>query len=99
MSNNPKKFIGLKGYGLCIVERVPSHTAPNPENIRYLQTKRARMGHMLGNLDDELDGDLAAALGDLDNLSELDAELDDIGGSDLDDELDEPESEALLEMN
>ena len=50
MSNNPKKFSGLTGYGLRIVERVPSHTAPNPENLRYLQTKVSRMGHMI-NLD------------------------------------------------
>ena len=48
VSNNPKKFTGLAGYGLRIVERVPSHTAPNPENIRYLQTKLERMGHLLG---------------------------------------------------
>jgi 3,4-dihydroxy 2-butanone 4-phosphate synthase/GTP cyclohydrolase II len=48
MSNNPKKFTGLAGYGLRIVERVPSITAPNPDNIRYLQTKLERMGHMLG---------------------------------------------------
>ena len=47
MSNNPKKFSGLKGYGLRIVDRVPSHTAPNPENLRYLRTKFERMGHML----------------------------------------------------
>ena len=48
MSNTPKKFTGLMGYGLRIVERVPSHTAPNPENIRYLRTKEERMGHLLG---------------------------------------------------
>ena len=48
MSNNPKKFTGLTGYGLRIVERVPSLTAPNPDNLVYLQTKRERMGHMIG---------------------------------------------------
>ena len=47
ISNNPKKFSGLAGYGLRIVERVPSKTVPNPENIRYLRTKEERMGHML----------------------------------------------------
>jgi len=52
MSNNPKKFSGLAGFGLNIVERVPSHTAPNPENVGYLRTKLERMGHMLGQLDD-----------------------------------------------
>ena len=47
ISNNPKKFTGLAGYGLRIVERVPSKTVPNPENLRYLRTKEERMGHML----------------------------------------------------
>ena len=67
MSNNPKKFSGLTGYGLRIVERVPSHTVPNPENIRYLRTKRERMGHMLG---EELDEDEGAAE-EPDTLTEL----------------------------
>jgi len=58
MSNNPKKFVGLAGFGLRIVERVPSHVAPNPENIRYLRTKEDRMGHLL-----ELDDALAATNG------------------------------------
>ena len=49
VSNNPKKFTGLAGYGLRIVERVPSHIAPNPENLAYLKTKSERMGHMLGS--------------------------------------------------
>lgn len=53
MSNNPKKFSGLAGYGLRIVERVPSHIEPNPENIAYLRCKEERMGHMLG-LSDKL---------------------------------------------
>ena len=52
-----QKFTGLKGFGLNIVERVPSHTAPNPENIRYLKTKQSRMGHLIGDMidaDDEM---------------------------------------------
>jgi 3,4-dihydroxy 2-butanone 4-phosphate synthase/GTP cyclohydrolase II len=48
MTNNPMKYGGLEGYGLEITGRVPLRTAPNPENIRYLETKRARMGHLLG---------------------------------------------------
>jgi 3,4-dihydroxy 2-butanone 4-phosphate synthase/GTP cyclohydrolase II len=62
MSNNPKKFTGLTGYGLRIVQRVPSHTAPNPDNIDYLRTKLERMGHMLGDLEkaDELAAELVA---------------------------------------
>jgi 3,4-dihydroxy 2-butanone 4-phosphate synthase/GTP cyclohydrolase II len=47
MTNNPAKRGGLEGYGLEIVERVPLHTMPNEENIRYLQTKRERLGHLL----------------------------------------------------
>uniref|UniRef100_A0A7S0IWT2 GTP cyclohydrolase II n=1 Tax=Calcidiscus leptoporus TaxID=127549 RepID=A0A7S0IWT2_9EUKA len=62
MSNNPKKFTGLAGFGLRIVARVPSHTTPNPENIKYLQTKLERMGHMLGQLDGG--ADLPAAGGE-----------------------------------
>jgi 3,4-dihydroxy 2-butanone 4-phosphate synthase / GTP cyclohydrolase II len=47
MTNNPAKYGGLDGYGLEIVERVPLETYPNPENLRYLRTKRERMGHLL----------------------------------------------------
>ncbi|MGA2208934.1 MAG: bifunctional 3,4-dihydroxy-2-butanone-4-phosphate synthase/GTP cyclohydrolase II [Acidimicrobiales bacterium] len=52
MTNNPAKYGGLEGFGLDIVERVPIEPAPNPENLRYLQTKRERMGHILGGLGD-----------------------------------------------
>ena len=47
LTNNPAKYGGLDGFGLQIVERVPLHTTPNPENLRYLRTKRERMGHLL----------------------------------------------------
>jgi 3,4-dihydroxy 2-butanone 4-phosphate synthase/GTP cyclohydrolase II len=47
LSNNPAKRAGLEGYGLRIVGRQPLPTHVNPENIRYLQTKRDRMGHDL----------------------------------------------------
>ena len=47
MTNNPAKRGGLEGYGLQIVERVSIHTEPNEENIRYLRTKRDRLGHLL----------------------------------------------------
>ena len=47
LTNNPKKIIGLQGYGLKIVERVPIETVPTPDNIRYLKTKRDKMGHLL----------------------------------------------------
>ncbi len=54
ITNNPSKYGGLEGFGLTITGRVPSITAPNPENIRYLRTKRERMGHLLDGLDDVL---------------------------------------------
>jgi len=47
MTNNPKKIIGLKGYGLSNVERVPIEVTSKPENIQYLKTKRDKMGHMI----------------------------------------------------
>ncbi|MFN0091825.1 MAG: bifunctional 3,4-dihydroxy-2-butanone-4-phosphate synthase/GTP cyclohydrolase II [Acidimicrobiales bacterium] len=53
MTNNPEKYTGLEGYGLKIVERVAHESAPNRENIRYLRTKRERMGHLLQGLDVE----------------------------------------------
>jgi 3,4-dihydroxy 2-butanone 4-phosphate synthase/GTP cyclohydrolase II len=47
LTNNPAKRAGLEGYGLEIVERVPLPTTPTKENIRYLTTKRDRLGHLL----------------------------------------------------
>jgi 3,4-dihydroxy 2-butanone 4-phosphate synthase / GTP cyclohydrolase II len=47
LTNNPSKRAGLEGYGLSIVERIPLETAPTPENIGYLRTKREKMGHLL----------------------------------------------------
>ena len=47
LTNNPKKVIGLEGYGLKIVELVPIKSDPNPHNRRYLETKRMKMGHLL----------------------------------------------------
>ncbi|HRG22775.1 MAG TPA: bifunctional 3,4-dihydroxy-2-butanone-4-phosphate synthase/GTP cyclohydrolase II [Chitinophagaceae bacterium] len=45
MTNNPKKRVGLVGYGLEIVENIPIESCPNPHNEKYLQTKRDKMGH------------------------------------------------------
>ena len=54
LTNNPGKRAGLEGYGLKVVERVPIITEPNPHNVRYLETKRTKLGHLLraeeGNL-------------------------------------------------
>jgi len=47
MTNNPKKIVGLEGYGLTITGRVPIEIRPNKNNIQYLQTKRQKMGHIL----------------------------------------------------
>ena len=47
LTNNPVKRVGLEAYGLEIVENVPIEVSPNPYNVRYLKTKRDRMGHLL----------------------------------------------------
>jgi len=50
MTNNPKKLIGLEGYGINIVERVPIEVEPTSSNIKYLQAKREKLGHLLENI-------------------------------------------------
>jgi 3,4-dihydroxy 2-butanone 4-phosphate synthase/GTP cyclohydrolase II len=50
LTNNTKKVVGLEGYGLQIVERVPIQVAPNPHNRRYLKTKRDKLGHLLDEM-------------------------------------------------
>jgi len=47
MTNNPRKIIGLEGYGIEVVERVPIETKPHQENIEYLKAKAKKMGHLL----------------------------------------------------
>jgi len=47
ITNNPKKIIGLEGYGLQVVERVPIEVAPTDVNLGYLKTKKDKMGHVL----------------------------------------------------
>ena len=51
MTNNPVKRVGLEGYGLEVVENVPIEVAPNPYNMRYMHTKKERMGHDLHQVD------------------------------------------------
>jgi 3,4-dihydroxy 2-butanone 4-phosphate synthase/GTP cyclohydrolase II len=48
LTNNPKKVIGLEGYGLKVVQTVPIITRPNPYNRRYLEAKQKKLGHLLG---------------------------------------------------
>jgi 3,4-dihydroxy 2-butanone 4-phosphate synthase/GTP cyclohydrolase II len=47
LTNNPRKIVGLEGYDLRVVERVPLEVEPNPENYRYLKTKKEKLGHRL----------------------------------------------------
>ncbi len=47
LTNNPKKVIGLEGYGLKVVETVPICVPPNPYNRYYLETKQKKLGHLL----------------------------------------------------
>lgn len=54
ITNNPKKIKGLEGYGLEIVDRVPIESTPHSKNIKYLRVKREKMGHIIGNLGDDI---------------------------------------------
>ena len=47
LTNNPKKIVGMDGYGLSVAEQIPLSVEPNPHNSDYLRTKRERMGHLL----------------------------------------------------
>ena len=50
MTNNPKKLIGLEGYGLSVVDRVPIEIKPHEKNIKYLSAKKKKLGHMLNHV-------------------------------------------------
>ncbi|MDA8078924.1 MAG: GTP cyclohydrolase II, partial [Nitrospiraceae bacterium] len=50
MTNNPKKIVGLEGYGLKVVERIPIEMNPHEKNIIYLKTKKKKLGHILSNV-------------------------------------------------
>lgn len=47
ITNNPRKIVGIEGYGLRVVERVPIEIAPGVANVRYLRTKKSKLGHLL----------------------------------------------------
>jgi 3,4-dihydroxy 2-butanone 4-phosphate synthase/GTP cyclohydrolase II len=51
LTNNPKKITGIEGFGLEVVEQVPIETEPTPQNVRYLATKRDKLGHKLHHQD------------------------------------------------
>lgn len=55
LTNNPAKRVGLEGYGIDVVERVPIEVAPNPENYHYLVTKRHKLGHLLSLTNEHAD--------------------------------------------
>ena len=57
MTNNPKKIVGLEGFGLKVVERVPIVTKPRPENLRYLMVKKEKLGHLFNEEDFEITGE------------------------------------------
>ena len=52
LTNNPKKIVGLEGYGLHIAERVPIEIPATETNRKYLSTKRDKLGHLLSSLPD-----------------------------------------------
>ena len=58
LTNNPKKIVGLEGYGLSVTEQVPIEAVPNPHNEEYLRAKRDKLGHILHHqglaLDEEM---------------------------------------------
>jgi len=47
LTNNPRKFVGLQGYGLAVVASEPLEIAPSPTTRRYLRTKKVKLGHRL----------------------------------------------------
>ncbi len=50
MTNNPRKIVGIDGYGLNVVERIPIEISPKESNVNYLRTKKTKLGHLLKNV-------------------------------------------------
>ncbi len=50
ITNNPRKIVGIEGYGLKVVERIPIEITPQESNVHYLRTKKAKLGHLLNNV-------------------------------------------------
>ena len=57
LTNNPKKIVGLEGYGLSVIDRVPIEMSPGDDNVDYLRVKRDKMGHILHHQDLRFDED------------------------------------------
>jgi 3,4-dihydroxy 2-butanone 4-phosphate synthase/GTP cyclohydrolase II len=51
MTNNPRKIVGLEGYGLQVVERVPLHVPISEENAPFLRARKLHLGHLLPNVE------------------------------------------------
>ncbi len=66
LTNNPKKIIGLEGYGLSVSDQVPIQSVPNPHNTAYLRAKKDRMGHTLHHQGLALDDEMLASERDVD---------------------------------
>ena len=50
LTNNPRKIVGVEGYGLQVIERVPIEVSPKKDNLKYLRTKQKKLGHMIKNI-------------------------------------------------
>ena len=74
MTNNPRKIVGIRSFGLEVVEQVPIQVGHHPHNAKYLETKRRRMGHMLDPLLGPED-----RIGDADDHGDASAEIRSIG--------------------
>lgn len=61
ITNNPKKIVGLEGYGLQVTDRQPIEMDAEPENLNYLQTKKDKLGHMFGKLTGSIEKESAEA--------------------------------------
>ncbi|CAB4863786.1 MAG: bifunctional 3,4-dihydroxy-2-butanone-4-phosphate synthase/GTP cyclohydrolase II [Actinobacteria bacterium] len=74
LTNNPKKIIGLEGYGLSVSDQVPIISTPNPHNEAYLRAKEERMGHILHHQGLALDDDMPGSSDPSSSVSEAEQE-------------------------
>ncbi|MDD3642238.1 MAG: bifunctional 3,4-dihydroxy-2-butanone-4-phosphate synthase/GTP cyclohydrolase II [Candidatus Krumholzibacteria bacterium] len=75
LTNNPRKIVGLRAYGLEVVERLPIEVPPNRQNLRYLSTKRDKLGHLFGEFDEAVDdrpGERCGCRGEIDRKGDGD---------------------------